>query len=65
MDRAWLHEQVLSVKGQICSGELRFKSQDDYFLQQLDKVRECEDGLVDMNTVSPTLMTLIHAINKS
>ncbi|WP_101843573.1 hypothetical protein [Halobacillus sp. Marseille-P3879] len=65
MDREWLHQQVVSVKGQICSGKLRFKCKDDYFLQQLDKVKECEDGLVDMNTVSPTLMTLIHAINKS
>nr|WP_256558290.1 hypothetical protein [Halobacillus sp. A1] len=59
-----MHEQVKSVKGQICSGTLKFKCRDDYFLQQLDKVRECEDGLVDTNTVSPTLITLIQALNK-
>ncbi|MFC7063565.1 hypothetical protein [Halobacillus seohaensis] len=64
MDREWLHDQVISVKGQITSGTLKFKCRDDYFLDQLDRVKQCEDGLVDTNTVSPTLLSLIQTINK-
>ncbi|WP_173916842.1 hypothetical protein [Halobacillus sp. Marseille-Q1614] len=64
MEREWIHDQVKNVKGRICSGTLKFKCRDDYFLQQLDKVKECDDGLIDMNTVSPALLTLIREINK-
>ncbi|WP_079530437.1 hypothetical protein [Halobacillus hunanensis] len=63
MDRVTLHEEVLSLKGKICSGQLKFKCRDDYIIQQLDKVKEEDDGLIDVSTVSPSLLILLDATN--
>ncbi|UOQ93897.1 hypothetical protein MUO14_02630 [Halobacillus shinanisalinarum] len=61
MDRVTLHEQVLSLKGKIFSGQLKFRCRDDYILQQLDKVKEEDDGLIDVSTVSSSLIILLDA----
>ncbi|UOQ44129.1 hypothetical protein MUN89_20080 [Halobacillus salinarum] len=64
MDRETIHEKILLLKGKICSGQISFNGNDDYIILQLDKVKESEDGLVDMNTVSSSLITLIHVADQ-
>ncbi|ELK45949.1 hypothetical protein QRD89_13500 [Halobacillus sp. ACCC02827] len=64
MERERLHEQILSLKGKICAGQLQLQGYDDYLLLQLDKVKDSEDGLVDVSTVSSTLKLFIDATEK-
>ncbi|MGV2621676.1 UNVERIFIED_CONTAM: hypothetical protein N8J90_10825 [Halobacillus marinus] len=52
------------MKGKICAGQLQLQGYDDYLLLQLDKVKDSEDGLVDVSTVSSTLKLFIDATEK-
>ncbi|MGP4076607.1 hypothetical protein [Halobacillus sp. K22] len=61
MDRELLHQSIMSLKGRISTGELTFNGCEGYVYHQLDKVKELEDGLVDINTVSSSLRLLIQA----
>ncbi|CDQ21320.1 hypothetical protein SAMN05192559_11284 [Halobacillus karajensis] len=64
MDREVLHQQILRLKGKICAGQLELQGYDEYLLMQLDKVKDSEDGLVDVSTVSSTLRLFIDATEK-
>lgn len=64
MDREALHQQIMTLKGKICAGQLQLQGYDDYILMQLDKVKDSEDGLVDVSTVSSTLRLFIDATEK-
>ncbi|SFG02813.1 hypothetical protein SAMN05216353_11938 [Halobacillus alkaliphilus] len=61
MDRELLHQSIMSLKGRISTGELTFNGCEEYVFHQLDKVKELEDGLVDINTVSSSLRLLLQA----
>ncbi|WP_226580129.1 hypothetical protein [Halobacillus litoralis] len=65
MDRETLHQQIESLKGKICAGQVYVHGYDDYIMLQLDKVKESEDGLVDLSTVSSTLRLFIDATGKA
>ncbi|MFQ3543932.1 hypothetical protein Q7A53_07585 [Halobacillus rhizosphaerae] len=60
MEREELHRKIISLKGKICSGQIKFDGSDHYILSQLDKVKQLEDGMVDVNTVPAALITLIN-----
>ncbi|MBX0357346.1 hypothetical protein [Halobacillus sp. Nhm2S1] len=64
MDREVLHQQIMTLKGKICAGQLQLHGYDEYILMQLDKVKDSEDGLVDVSTVSSTLRLFIDATDK-
>ncbi|MGP4061441.1 hypothetical protein [Halobacillus litoralis] len=64
MDREILHQQIMTLKGKICAGQLQVQGYDDYILLQLDKVKDSDDGLVDVSTVSSTLRLFIDATEK-
>lgn len=64
MDREILHQQIITLKGKICAGQLQVQGYDDYILLQLDKVKDSDDGLVDVSTVSSTLRLFIDATEK-
>lgn len=64
MEREMLHQQILTLKGKICAGQLHVQGYDDYILMQLDKVKDSDDGLVDVSTVSSTLRLFIDATEK-
>ncbi|MBN8235541.1 hypothetical protein JF544_09775 [Halobacillus kuroshimensis] len=64
MDREALHQQIVMLKGRINAGQVHVQGYDDYIMLQLGKVKDSEDGLVDVSTVSATLRLLLDATDK-